>query len=674
MKYYNKIRKYVIAGCVTLGCSISFNSCDFLDIDPYITDLFTLDTVFAQREYTQRYLNTCYSFIPDYGSYRANSGGNNVMPWTLISDEGLGGHKNYYMYLYQNNILTSENLPIASRWTYLYQGIRQANVFLSKVNQCQEATDMERAEWRGEALFVKAMLYFELMLGWGPVCIVPDEPVSFDTPLEQMLLERSTWDECSHYVAGLLEEAIRLLPPKLKDESETGKATRNAALAVLSRLTLYTASPLYNGDNREFADFKNDAGVPYLNPEFSMQKWAEAAAAAKRLVVEKPNDLYTVPKKSNTPTFPVPDAEQADYPNGVGGIDPYHSYQDVFNGVCALASTNPEVLFTRQSSDINNYLRYITPAVVNGWGCFFATQNLVDAYYMADGKTIQTASAEYPYGTSGYTENDITFSGERNSNGFTLLGGTHRMYANREMRFYATIMFNNSYLPSTSTPPNAIDRRDGKVAKFYADAKSGKEYALQQSSAYAEDYPMSGYLIRKYLHHEDSWLGDYSRRAPKYAILYRMAEVYLNYVEAMNELDGSYTIGDVTVSRDPAEMKRFFNLIRYRAGLPGITDADVADPSRMRELILRERQIEFAWEGRRYFDLRRTKNAMYYENQPVTGCDVSAKEAEPDKFHSVIRLRERDYLFRVFTQRQYLLPLPKTEVDKNLNLDQAPGY
>ena len=50
-----------------------------------------------------------------------------------------------------------------------------------------------------------------------------------------------------------------------------------------------------------------------------------------------------------------------------------------------------------------------------------------------------------------------------------------------------------------------------------------------------------------------------------------MAEVYLNYVEAMNELDATYTVDGVTVSRDQAEMKRCFNLIRYRVGLPGIT-------------------------------------------------------------------------------------------------------
>ena len=148
----------------------------------------------------------------------------------------------------------------------------------------------------------------------------------------------------------------------------------------------------------------------------------------------------------------------------------------------------------------------------------------------------------------------------------------------------------------------------------------------------------------------------------------------LNYVEAMNELDQAYTINDITVTRNTSEMKRCFNLIRYRAGLPGITDADVANVERMRELIARERQIEFAWEGRRYHDLRRTKKAIIYENAPVMGCDVSATEAEKDKFYNIIQVKERDWIYKVFTRRQTFFPIPKSEVDKNPNLDQMPGF
>jgi hypothetical protein len=526
----------------------------------------------------------------------------------------------------------------------------------------------------GEAYFVKAMLYFELMKEWGTVPIVPEEPVSFDTPVSELMVERNTWDECSDYVSGLLKEAIRLLPSQYMDDGEIGKPLKTSAMAVLSRLSLYTASPLFNGENIEFSGFRNNAGKPYLNPEKNPEKWAVAAAAAKQLVDLKPNDLFTVPKKNNTPAFPVPADEQADFPNGVGGIDPYHSYSDMFTGVHQLVSTNREVLFSKQVTSRNAANRYTAPRVINGWGDVCVPQGLVNAYYMIDGRTIDNASNEYPYnGKEDYTATDSTFSGQANLDGFTILSGTHKWYVNREMRFYATIGYNNSLYPSTTTPSNQLNLRDGRTAKFYRDSQSGKDWATSLPTTNSDDYPMTGYLCRKFIGYEDSWHTG-ARQSTKYCMVYRMAEIYLNYVEAMNELDQSYTIDGITVSRDFNEMKRCFNLIRHRAGLPGISIDDVSDREKMRELILRERQIEFAWEGLRYFDLRRTKKAVIYENAPVMGCNVNVREADRDNFYSEVRVSEKNYTYKVFVSRQTFFPIPKTEIDRNPNLDQFPGY
>jgi hypothetical protein len=656
-----------------------FQSCNFLDIDPYIVDTFHMDSIFVKKEYVRGYLNNVYSYLVDYGSFRKS--GEATMPYTLITDECITAYgtqnSNHNYNVFQNNAITSSTLSNFDRWAWFYEGIRRANTFLMRVDECQEVTVLQRREWRGEALFVKAMIYFELMLAWGPVPIVPEEPVSFDTPIEELQIERNTWDQCSDYVEGLLTEAISLLPEDVWDTSETGKATKKAARAVLSRLLLYTASPLYNGQNQEFLRFANNAGVPYLNPEFSRYKWAKAAAAAKALVDRKPNDLYTVQASNftNTPPLPVPAADQAPWPDGVGGIDPYHSYLDMFNCECTQASANCEILFSRQTTDRNNFNRYNAPGMIFGYASFYIPQNLVDAYYMADGRDYQSASPAYPYEETGYTARDSTWSGERERNGFTLLADTRKWYANREMRFYATVTFNNSYFPSTSTPTAMVDITDKRTALFFADRRSGRDNTQQTGGATeAEAYPMTGYLCRKFLHYEDAWASG-ARRKYKYAVEYRMAEVFLNYVEAMNELDDQvYTVGDASVYKDRAEMKRCFNLIRHRAGLPGITDADVNDYGRMKELIERERQIELAWEGRRYFDLRRTKRAVIFENADVIGCDVSKKMAEREAFYVRKKVNERSWIFRTFTDRQTFFPIPKSEIDKNTNLDQFPGY
>jgi len=663
-----------LASVLIMAISGVFHSCThFLDIDPYITDLFTLDTVFAKRLYTERYLNNVYSYMVDNGTSLGSS--SMSMPYSFISDEGGTAYKRglseaHNHNFFANNEMTPELLNNFNRWSTFYEGIRRTNTFLARVNECKEASEIERIQWTGEVMFVKASIYFELMLAWGPVPIVPDDPYTLDTQLDELMVERNTWDECSDYVCGLLEQAIQWLPDQVVDNSGMGRATKNAARALLSRVTLYTASPLFNGQNTEFSGWRNEAGVPYLNPQMSMEKWAQAAAAAKQLVMLKPNDLYTVPKMDNTPSLPA-NVASALFPNGAGGIDHFHSYADMFNGENTNVSENVEVLFSRQSTNVNTFARYMAPHILDGYGTFFVPQNMVDAYYMADGKTIDQASPAYPYET-GYTSNDSTWSGDRNTNGFTLLGGTYKWYANREMRFYANIGFNNSWYSSTSTPPQNVDNRDGKIAKFYADGKSGKNYA-QTGGFTGVEYPMTGYIPRKFIHYEDSWLAS-SRQKYKYNIVYRMAEVYLNYVEAMNELDGSYTVGDITVFRDETEMQRCFNLIRYRAGLPGITASETGDRQKMRELVERERQLEMAWENRRYFDLRRNKRAVLFENGPVLGLNVSATEAERDQFYNIIRVREMPYLFRVFTDRQTFWPIPKAEIDRNPNLDQMPGY
>ena len=665
-----KIKNIIIAfAFLGIGAPTVFQSCQFLDIDPYITDLFTLDSVFVRKEYTQKYLNYLYSYLIDNGG---NVHYAYTMPYNFITDEGSLGYKtSVYPYNYfLNNEMTPEKLGSFDRWDTFYRGIRKCNYFIENVNKSQEVSELQRAEWTGEATFIKASTYFELMLAWGPVPIVPNHPVDFDIPISEMMIERSTWDECSEYVTSLLETAIELLPTQVRENSEVGKATKNAARAVLSRLSLYTASPLYNGSNKEFSGFKNKAGTSFLNQTFDMNKWAVAAANSKRLVDEKPSDLYTVGKLENTPTFPVPEAEQAQFPDGVGGIDPYHSYSDMFTGECVLASTNTEILFTRQSVD-RNMDKWAAPHVIGGWGSFFVPQHLIDGYRMIDGRLTSDASEDYPY-EYGYTDNEIVFSGLKSSTGVTIPSGTHKWYTNREMRFYATIGFNNAYYPSVSTPPDVINPVDGKIAKYYYDGQSGK-YNAQTVYVGGNDYAMTGYTCRKFLHYESSWLSG-GRLKYRYFPTYRMAEVYLNYVEAMNELDKSYTIEGVTVSRDVAEMKRCFNLVRYRAGLPGLTDAEVANVETMRGLILQERQVEMAWENRRYHDLRRTKKAVIYENSSVMGCNIDARESKADMFHTVIRVREREFLYRVFTDRQTFFPIPKHEIDINYNLAQFPGY
>ena len=162
-------------------------------------------------------------------------------------------------------------------------------------------------------------------------------------------------------------------------------------------------------------------------------------------------------------------------------------------------------------------------------------------------------------------------------------------------------------------------------------------------------------------------------------VLDRYAEVLLFKAEALNELKGEpeYTeAADNTtyhVLYNPEEIMYYFNMIRYRAGLPGITLADAGDQVKMRQLIIRERMIEFACEGRRYHDLRRWGLAETEENKPVQGMDVTKKTTERDQFYTVVNVVHK-YALRSFDRKMYFYPIPRAVLDKNAKLKQNPGW
>ena len=141
-------------------------------------------------------------------------------------------------------------------------------------------------------------------------------------------------------------------------------------------------------------------------------------------------------------------------------------------------------------------------------------------------------------------------------------------------------------------------------------------------------------------------------------------------------MDGSYTdeATGITVSRNVDEMVKYFNMIRYRAGQPGITAADAQDRDNMRKIIKHEYQIEFAFEGHRYWDLRRWKDANDAYNKPVRGLDVSATSAQRTQFYTERVWSTEKTMNRVFNNKMYLWPLERNVLQRNGKLVQNPGW
>ncbi|MDR2129981.1 MAG: RagB/SusD family nutrient uptake outer membrane protein [Odoribacteraceae bacterium] len=646
---------------------------DFLGIDDYFMNMTQLDSVFQRKELVQQYLRGAASYLPNEGNLWTNS----ATPFQGASDENFTSwNDNRHAAI---RYLLDEVTPFSTdynNYAKYYEGIRKANIVLKRIGEVPDISDVDRRDYIGQCYFLKGYYMYLLLLQYGPTPIVPDDPFAVDADVETMSLERATYDEVVAYVCANMERANEFLADTREASSEMNMPTKGAALATMSRVLLYAASPWYNG-NLFYSDWRRDSDNAYfISQEPKNEKWGLAAVAAKRVMNLGTYKIYTSPKESDTPEFPA-NVSTAPFPDGIGNIDPYRSFTYLFNGEVPRL-LNEEIIYScTPATSGDSPLWIAAPFQLGGGNGLNLTQDIVDAFYMIDGNPINASSAEFPYPQPGTAESssalDVNqlFNKNLAFSGYQLSPNTARMYANREMRFYASIGFCYTLWPGTSYTGSDNSRRNVFVT-YYSDGTAAP------NQNYPEDYNRTGYTCKKYIHPEDNLVSGGSVRAKSFPI-FRYAEILLNYVEALNELNGSYTdeaTGITVTGRDAAEILPAFNQIRYRAGLPGLTS--LPEQATMRDLIKRERQVEFACEGRRYHDLRRwgwdDANAAY--NKPVTGMNVKIRTTDRPAFYAITPLSSvyPRLARRSFGYKNFFCPIPRSVINKNANLVQNPGW
>jgi hypothetical protein len=327
---------------------------------------------------------------------------------------------------------------------------------------------------------------------------------------------------------------------------------------------------------------------------------------------------------------------------------------------------NNEIIWGRISEEVKGYTQQSFPQYMGGYNGMGLTQKMIDAYRMEDGKTIEEAMAvgEYKEGPNDFT------SGPRDFSDYHLNSGVWQMYANREMRFYACVGFNGCYWPASSTTDGSYRLQ---TVKYCMDGNAGK-YAGTVGS---DNYTPTGYVIKKYISSYDAWRGNSSERYEKGFPIIRYAEILLSYAEALNQLTTTHAITlptgeSYSLSRDMNEIAKAFNQVRYRAGLPGLTQAQLESPTEMFEQIKRERMVEFLGEGRRFYDVRRWGIYEDVDSEPIMGLNIAANEF--GGFYQRTVVDEKNYRDRVVHRKLLFLPLSKSELRKVKLLDQNPGY
>jgi hypothetical protein len=438
-----------------------------------------------------------------------------------------------------------------------------------------------------------------LMRQYGPVVLIGDNVLAVDADTKELQLPRSPFDACVSYVVSELDEAAANLPLEYAN-ADFGRATKGAALAIKSRVLLYAASPLYNGNNN-LESFKNQDGTSLISQSYDETKWRLAAEAAKAVIALNIYHLYTAPTNN-----------------------PVESYRGIH-----LEPWNSEIIFARKANDLPASDVHSNPRQAGGWNGMGPTQEMVDDYFMSDGLPISDenfASRSPIYSETGYTD------------------GIFNMYVNREPRFYASITYNKSLWEGGSlSSPTAINFE-----------VSGPNSA----TGHISDWSRTGYLVRKNVSEfTNNGSGGTGETYTRPLVLCRLGEIYLNYIEALNE----YNPGN-------PDILSYLNLIRARAGVPGYGSGIPAptDQVKMREAIRRERRIELAFEYHRWFDIRRWKVAEQYAGHDMHGMNIYGSG---DEFHKRVVAQSR-----VFRPAYYWFPIRQYELDRGKLIVQNPGW
>lgn len=603
-----------------LGSSLLLTGCNYLDVVPK-GDVQTIESIFEQRTDAYKWFQGCYSFLTNPATSFVSS------PGIIGADELVSGQ-----YAREITFTTSElnavnmkalfigdglqmaSEPYCNIWKKdgFYAGIRYCNIFLKNIGGCYNMEQSEKTLWAAEIKALKAHYYFELMRRYGPIVLVP-ENIDTGSAVSDMQQPRMPIDSCVNAIVELCDEAMPNLPHfQQKEQSRWTYYNKEACATLKAYALLYSASPLFNG-NEQMTNFKNKKGER-LFPDYDKNKWKKAAEAA--------DEAIQICKDGGRKLFSGTADQGSTMLNVMGDIQ--HSVLDP-------NYTNPEILlaFKPQSWDDQGFV-YILPSFsstetsyYDGWskGCMAPSMKMVEMYYTEHGVPLdedkQWVSSRY----SMSKEADARYQNVVPLNADIL--GLHRR---REPRFYADIASDRTYWFRKKKSSGMLVN-----TAILVESRQGELFGTRfKSIINTNPQSLSGYWLKKGLVPEVP-LGHYSGNidsngeAPQ--ICFRMAELYLMAAEAWNE----YLDAPDSKVYDPLDV------VRERAGISKVRDAwntyaknpqKVTTKAGMRDIIRQEWNIEFAFEGRRFWNLRRWMTASEELNQPQYGWNILSNSAQ----------------------------------------------
>ncbi|TLX78202.1 RagB/SusD family nutrient uptake outer membrane protein [Labilibacter sediminis] len=284
------------------------------------------------------------------------------------------------------------------------------------------------------------------------------------------------------------------------------------------------------------------------------------------------------------------------------------------------SAANTELIFERRTGNSNSFERANFPIGYEGGNTGLCpSQNLVDAFQTRNGYDVTLEAS------GNWVSDDPTFDAAN-------------PYDNRDPRFAATILYNGASFK-------------GMDVESFIGGKNGSDL---------EGGTLTGYYLKKYIFEDIGFAPNSPVKNREHVwVLYRFAEIILNYAEAMNEAYGPNGLGgDFTMTASQA-----INMLRVTRGMPVITTSNVVE---FREKLINERRVELAFEDHRYWDIRRWK--IGEETKTVHGVKIT-KQSDGTLTYAPTVVDER-----LWEDKMYLYPFPYDETIINENLLQNTGW
>ena len=583
---------------------ISFTSCDDL-FEPALENNQDISQMYKDPTFARGLLDNAYLALP----YSESPSSDAATDDAVINQNG----DNY------KKMATGSwaaNMNPVSQWDGRYHAIQYCNLMLENCDKVEWAysskvlNQMFCDNYKGNAYALRGLHMFYLLRAHagmvdGQLMGVPIH-LSSENSKSDFNLPRNTFKECVDQIMSDFDEALKYLPEQYVDVDENGVPAKYVQLGATNDTYNHALGSIHRGkiDGRIISAFKAQLAIMAASPAYASANVMSYEDAAK----------YA--------------ADCLQKFGGLDAIDPngwnWFANTKMIDNLGATSDNPKEIIWRANVSKSHSLESDNYPPSLFGSGKINPTQNLVDAFPMANGYPISDPNSEYD---------------------------AKDPYANRDPRLKAYILCNGDKIGAT----------DG-VVNTAADSKTIDGLNRENGKS-----TKTGYYMRKLLRADVNLNPSSTTDMMHLTARIRTTEILLDYAEAANEAQGpKANVGGANYSAYDV-----IKAIRERAGLGEFGEDPYLEEcaqskEKMRELIRNERRLELCFENHRFWDLRRWKANL---NEAAKGINITTDATTGEYIYKTFDAEERKY-----SDYMYYGPIPYSEILKYSNLKQNEGW